>query len=356
MATSGTSIAAHGRARMCACAAAVLLLLAMFPGRAGAQGTVVFDSIRSEALARNLAGDSPERELTVYLPPGYASSDKRYPVVYMLHGFLTRIKNRVWLDPSIHVDTLLDSLFTMEGIAPFIMVMPDGDNRYHGSFYGSSPVIGDYERYIVHEIPEFMEKHYRVIPGREGRALTGHSMGGFGAAYLGLKYADRYAALGIMSAHLNKYAGKFADYSGVPNPTTWEEWEAMDWHIQATYALCAAFSPAPGSPPFYVEPPWTFKNGRAVQSDRVWERLRRISPPAMVSRYAPNLKSYKGIIMTVGTEEDPGDLPEDEEFHDILQRHGIRHEYHQIYGTHLSVMPRSIKIHSRFLRQFLAGE
>ncbi len=333
---------------------AILLVCIALTGRADAQGTIVFDSLRSEALENNLVGDSPVRELTIYLPPDYTTSGRRYPVIYLLHGYLTGVKNRVWLLPSIHVDTLLDSLITMEGIEPFIAVMPDGDNRYHGSFYGSSPVIGDYEKYIVYDIPAFMEKHYRVVPGRKGRALTGHSMGGFGATYLGMKYAKEYAALGIMSAHLNKYAGKFRNYDSVPNPSTWEEWEKIDWNIQATYALCAAFSPAPDDPPFFVELPWMFKNGRAVQVNRVWERLREISPPAMVSRYAGNLKSYEGIIMTVGTEEDPGDLPEDEEFHDILQRHNVRHEYHQIYGTHLSVMPRSIKIHTRFLRQFLA--
>ena len=323
-----------------------------------ARGTIVHDSISSSALEGNLVGDSPEREVSIYLPQGYSESTERYPVIYLLHGYLTGIKNRVWLLPEIQIDVLLDSLFQNEGLRPCIVVLPDGDNRFHGSWYGSSEVIGDYETYIVTEIPEFMERRYRVLPGRENRALAGHSMGGFGAAYLGMKYSDEYSAIGIMSGAVDLSAsaeGVTSERDADSVPAGWREWfELSNWHTKVMYAIAAAFAPDPAEAPFFVGLPWRLEGGKVKADRKVLERFIENSPLHMISGYRSQLLDLKGIIMTCGTEDFL--ITQSEDMHDVFQRYQIRHEYYLMSGNHISVMPASIKAVVRYFSQILKYE
>ena len=337
--------------------ACLALSLCFLPAESRAQGKVVHDSLYSASLALNLIGDPAKRELTVYLPPGYDSGDEQYPVIYFLHGYLTGIKNRVWLLPSIHIDSILDSLILYEGIRPFIAVLPDGDNKFHGSFYGASPVIGDYEKYIVKEIPDYIEKIYRVMPGKQNRFLTGHSMGGFGAAYLGMKYAALYAAIGIMSGALDwseTSAGIISEYYARPTPHAWEEWMKFEWKTKVLYAMAAAFSPDPDAGPFFTKLPMRIENGGLVSDKDAWQKFMQNSPLFMIPGYLGELNGFQGIILTCGTEDYL--ISQSEDFHAILRHYHVRHEYHLIHGTHLTVMPESIKETVRFFDRVMKGE
>src|SRR5438067_12746368 len=80
-------------------------------------------------------------------------------------------------------------------IAPMIIVIPNGQDAYLGSFYVNSVTAGNWEDYIARDVVAYVDSHYRTVAGAEGRGIAGHSMGGFGALNLGLKHPDVFAAV-----------------------------------------------------------------------------------------------------------------------------------------------------------------
>jgi enterochelin esterase-like enzyme len=151
------------------------------------------------------------RELNVYVPPGYDENpNKRYPVLYLLHGFAN--DHHSWHRYGRSND-ILDNLLAKKAIDPFIVVMPLG--------YGGANVNGDgtgivpqgagrmggdanlYERDLLEDIIPMIEKKYRTIADRKHRAIIGFSMGGGQAGRYGLSNLDKFSYIGIMSAGLD---------------------------------------------------------------------------------------------------------------------------------------------------------
>ena len=128
-------------------------------------------------------------------------ANKKYPVVYLLHGYSGWYSN--WI---IRVPELKD-LVDREQL---MIVCPDGG---YSGWYWDSPIdsASRYETYIAMEVPEQIDSRYRTIRNRSGRAITGLSMGGHGGIYLGFRHADFFGACGSMSGavdlsySINKY-------------------------------------------------------------------------------------------------------------------------------------------------------
>ncbi|HVF47298.1 MAG TPA: alpha/beta hydrolase-fold protein, partial [Pyrinomonadaceae bacterium] len=101
------------------------------------QSKLIEAKIPAPSLKGNLLGDPIEQPISIYLPPGYdPSSTRRYPTVYLLHGFTSSNKN--WTDDSPYshnAPKILDALYKDSRIAPMIIVFPNGRNALSGSFY-----------------------------------------------------------------------------------------------------------------------------------------------------------------------------------------------------------------------------
>ena len=126
----------------------------------------------------------------VILPANYSKSDKKnYPVVYLLHGYGANYRS--WLTV---VKKNLPELATLYNC---IIVCPDGKN----SWYWDSPINNksQYETYISHELIQAIDSAYYTIPSKEGRAISGFSMGGHGALWLTINHPDIFGACGSMS-------------------------------------------------------------------------------------------------------------------------------------------------------------
>ena len=112
------------------------MVLFMFHHSSSAQqGKVVHETFHATSLEDNLLGDSPERGVVVYLPPYYErETDKRYPVVYMLHGWVANssgLKENCFI---VHdISSAMDSWLKEGGIKEMILVLPDSFNRVGGS-------------------------------------------------------------------------------------------------------------------------------------------------------------------------------------------------------------------------------
>ena len=131
----------------------------------------------------------------VILPAGYGrNAVGRYPVVYLLHGYNNRYDS--WLRKT---KPELPQTASAFGV---IVVCPDGES----SWYWDSPVNprSRYETYVGTELVAYVDAHYRTLPDRRGRAITGYSMGGHGALWLAFRHPDVFGACGSMSGGLDE--------------------------------------------------------------------------------------------------------------------------------------------------------
>src|SRR5690242_5261539 len=158
--------------------------------------TVEHIKIHGAGLDGNLEGNAADRDVLVFLPPSYASQkNRRYPVVYALHGY--SIGAEQW-SKEIHVPQTVEGAFA-QGAKDMIVVLPDSKTVHNGSMYSSSATTGDFERFVAHDLVAYVDAHYRTLPRRESRGLVGHSMGGYGATRIGMKHADVFGRLYVMS-------------------------------------------------------------------------------------------------------------------------------------------------------------
>ena len=146
------------------------------------------------------------RELTVYVPPGYDQArNRRYPVLYLLHGFAN--DHHSWHRYG-RANDILDNLLAQQTIAPFLVVMPlgYGGTRVNGDGTGIPPegdVRGDvalYERDLLEDVVPMIDRAYRTIADRKHRAIVGFSMGGGQAGRIGLRHLETFSHVGVMSA------------------------------------------------------------------------------------------------------------------------------------------------------------
>lgn len=150
---------------------------------------------------------SDERDLIVYLPPGYEQHPKtRYPVLYMHDGQNLFDSATAFLGREWQADETAQSLILAEKIRPLIIVgiyntgakrleeyTPTRDSKGRG---GQAEAYG---RLLVKELKPFIDAHYRTLKGTANTALGGSSLGGLVTLYLGLKYPRVFGNLAIMS-------------------------------------------------------------------------------------------------------------------------------------------------------------
>ena len=142
--------------------------------------------IPAPSLAGDMLGVINEREISIYLPPSYFTSDKRYPVVYFLPGYLCTAMGLTFPND---VDRLIED----GAIQEMIIVSASGKNELGGSFYVNSPVTGNWEDFIVEDVVGYVDANYRTVPEAGSRAISGFSMGGYGALNLAMKHPDLFS-------------------------------------------------------------------------------------------------------------------------------------------------------------------
>jgi enterochelin esterase-like enzyme len=295
--------------------------------------TVERIKIHGTALEGNLEGDAVDRDALVILPPGYAKDKKkRYPVVYALHGY--SIGAEQWAK-EIHVPQTIEGAFAL-GAQEMVVVLPDSKTVHNGSMYSSSVTTGDFERFIARDVVSYIDAHYRTLPTRVSRGLVGHSMGGYGATRIGMKYPDVFGGLYIMSPCCLAARG-----AGPANPEANKALEAikspsdsasLPFGLRAQLASAAAWSPNPNNPPLFLD--LSTRNGE-VQPE-VIARWAANAPLAFVDQYVGNLRQYKAIAIDVGDKDGlrQGSL----KLHEILDGYRIANTYEMYPGTHTSAV------------------
>jgi S-formylglutathione hydrolase FrmB len=266
----------------------LLLFLALaFLGRAHAQGRIDCNALLSHILGETV-------HYCVMLPPGYDAataghSPRRYPVLYFLHGLgdneQTLFKSGGW--------DLIEDLRQKGQIPDFLVVVPEGK----GSFYiNSADGRMRYSDFFIREFIPHIESHYSIRRERSARAISGMSMGGYGALRFAFAYPDLFSSVSAESAALivgsPQTAGAMpTPLTGLLGPVFGDPINLLHWHQNSPFVLA--------------------KKNRA--------RIRSLG---------------LAIYFNCGREDEFGFEKGAAELHRQLKAEGIEHEYHLYPGNH----------------------
>jgi S-formylglutathione hydrolase len=317
-------------------------------------GQVIEETVHSSALERNLLGDSPDRNLTAYLPPSYARTSKRYPVVYLLNGFTDT--NEEWLEKDwVNIPEVMDKLIAAGAIPQMIVAMPDTSNKLGGSFVTNSVATGNWEDFVVKDLVKFVDSKYRTVSQASGRGIAGHSSGGYGAIKLAMKHPDVFGAVYALSACCLEWDDGWSVTSSVWDKTLGfknmndfqsaqklvEEGDPKDPSWLANFmslgpvALSAAWSPDPAKPPFFGDWPVEVRGGTRVLIDRIRDAWVANLPLPMLGQYRSNLARLRGIAFEIGLQDwNQHLITQARDFDEALTRNGIRHQFVEFEGNH----------------------
>jgi S-formylglutathione hydrolase FrmB len=274
------------------------------------------------------------KAFAVYLPQGYSGGGKRFPVIYLLHGW--GVTENAWLAKSLDLPGAADEMRLQA-----IVVMPDGDR----SFYANSVTPVDYESclagtppkrnknedrkefcvrfphyedYIARDLVKYIDKNYRTLPRREARAVVGESAGGLGAMHLAMRHKDVFS---IAASH----SGALALLYDGPKP-----YDASKVRLRSNFDTY---------PVGLKEPIEIF--GTDI------DRWRSYDPSSLVD----SLRDGElAIYFDCGEQDETGFHDHAMLFDSRLREKGIRHEFVSVPGGHdESLWKERIKVSLRFI-------
>ena len=153
-------------------------------------------------------GNEKSRRITIYTPPGYENSKTSYPVLYLLHGMGG--DEEAWATLG-RATQIIDNLIDEGKAKPMIIVMPNGnvaqeaapgessEGFYKPNFRLPNTMDGKYEETFI-DIINFVDKNYRTIKNKSGRAIAGLSMGGYHSFHISRYYPNMFDYVGLFSA------------------------------------------------------------------------------------------------------------------------------------------------------------
>ena len=252
--------------------------------------------LSSKNFADNKVGVSPVRKMMIYLPAGYDGGDKRYPVIYFLPSPFESY--RVPFDKR-NAQGLFDRAIAAGVIGNFILVCVDMTTPLGSSWYVNSPVTGNWEDFMIHELVPYMDANFRTLPNRNSRGIAGDFMGGYGAIRFGMKYPDVFGS--VYALH------PVGTGSGLRIMDSLPDWDLLtrakslddvkkDGITQIFTSIFQAHLPNVDKPPLYIDLSAHKIDGRLVIDSKLMERLRNnFFLESMIPQYADNLKSLRAL-------------------------------------------------------------
>ena len=328
--------------------ALLLLAVSLLAAPLGAQstGTLTAHSIPSKALAANLVGDPGTGRVEVYLPRSYArETTRRYPVLFLLHGIQGTSAD--WTRPGyseMTIQGLMDSLTAAGSVKEMIVVVPTGNNVFAGSYYGNSPVTGNWEDWLSGELVAWVDSAFRTIPNAASRGVAGHSMGGLGAITMALRHSDVFGAAYAMSpcclagvADISAANEVWRRMAGFKTIAALKEAEKQgDLYPIAVIGLSAVMSPNPRNPPLFVDLPYEFRGDSIRPVEAVVARWRPKFPVAQVGSSRESLTRLRAPLrIDYGFDDQfPHIPPAVQMFVDSLSAHKVSYRLDAYDGDH----------------------
>ncbi|MBT8321171.1 MAG: hypothetical protein KJO90_05820 [Eudoraea sp.] len=312
----------------------------------------------SDALTDNFIGNHFVRKMQVYTPPGYKKyGAKAYPVVYLLHGLpfteKAYIDQSTW-DPWVRPGEMwpfqeypdfpqegfrkwVDKLIEDGTIEPMIIVMPNAASEasYGFSFYTNSDLNGDFEDFIIKDLVSYIDSRYNTITDRSGRAVVGHSQGGYAAFKFGLLHPNvfgtvaSHSGLLLVDALLSQ-----GDVLVAENPDGFLGPDPQKFLTSGAYAMSSAWSPNLGKPPFFVDFPIDYDTGAPIPE--VAMKWYSHDVFTMLDTYIVNFNSLDGIYMDIGMNDELGMQLAYPFLIQKLDAYGVDYAYETFNGGHFT--------------------
>jgi len=262
-------------------------------------GRVVTEHLVSDVLKENKIGIDVNRTVKIYLPPGYASSHKSYPVVYLFHS-MSESAARVFENNQ--MITLMERGFANKVVNEFILVAGDFSSPTIGSLYENSPVSGRWIDFTVNELVPFIDSRFRTIKNRDSRAVMGNFFGGHGA----LKLAMTHAELFSVAYALHPVAMGNGHLPWSIFPMDWKKTFAAktfdDVGSKIFVAVCQAYLPNVNRPPFYCDffmEPDADGNPKIIP-DKLQKAKAGFHLDESLNESAANLRTLRGLALDWG--------------------------------------------------------
>ena len=258
-------------------------------------GTLVVETLTSVVLRDTKIGVDPNRSIHVYLPPGYATSGKSYPVVYYCHSTYS---NPTQMLQESNVASILDRAIERNVIKPVIFVVADYSTALTGSFYENSVVSGRWIDFTAQELVPFVDSKFRTLRSADSRALAGHFMGGRGALKLAMDHAELFSVVYAMhpvatGTGYQSWATFPTDWRKILNAKSPEELKG-----DFVLGMSRAFLPNVDRPPFYCDFFMDLENGNLKLDP---EKTAKTQAAFLLDRQLPEsaarLRSMRGIAL-----------------------------------------------------------
>lgn len=308
-----------------ALAAAALL----FATQATAQETARVEQLTFEApsLAGNLEGNSETRNVVVVTPPGYDENpDRRYPVVYFLHGYWMPVEAQ---QAGFRIDEAVQA--SAEAGHDFIMVMPDGFSKRRGGFYSSGPTVGDYESMVADDLVGWVDANYRTIAKPASRGLSGHSMGGYGTIRIAMHRPGIFSSIYMMSACcLDPMTISAEQAESIAAMDEESDLPSEEFFAMGAISTLATWSPDPTSENFLKVDTGVREDGSI--DPLVNYRIAANSPIVLLPQFLPELEALNGFAMDIGDQDfliEPNAW-----FRNELDRFGVEYDFELYEGDH----------------------
>lgn len=327
-------------------------------------GTVHRLTVHSKALAGNRLGDPTARIVDVYIPHGHDGSG--LPLLVDLVGYTAGgPAHTAWKSFTENVPERLDRLIGDGQMAPVAVAFPDCYSRLGGNQYVNSPIIGNYEDFLIAEMLPQVEAHFNC-GGTGRRGVFGKSSGGFGALIHAMRHPDIWAAAASHSGDAgfeNLYLPEFPATlrALAPHGNSIETWlkafeakpkiDGKDTMVLMMLAQAASFDPDPDPETFLgLRLPVTLDTCELIVER--WANWLKWDPARMVETHADAIGRLKGFFLDCGTEDQYNILYGTRRVHQALAAQGIAHRYEEFPDNHSGVDYR-MDISLPFLAQAL---
>jgi len=310
------------------------------------EGKIIREMVHGKSLENNATGEAVERSVTIYLPPGYETApDKRYPVLYLLHGIADNDQNwtRAWAkgnDGYATISEIMNKGISEKRFGEIIVVMPGQRTKAFGSFYVNSSATGNWEDFTVKDLVGFVDGKYRTLAKASSRGIAGHSMGGYGALTLGMKHPEVFSVVYGMNAAVVGWGADLTvnspNFSSILKIKSVDElMKTDDLYTIATVTLAQAFSPNPNNPPFFADLPFAMIDGKLQPSAPAYAKWEEKFPVNMVRTYRANLLKLRGFRFDSGYEDEFKFIPVNSRALSAeLTKNGVEHVFEEYNGDH----------------------
>jgi len=274
--------------------------------------------VQSAALKGNLLGDPITRSTAVYLPKEYEGSSSHYPLLVYLAGFGgSGLKKLAWQPFGENIPQRVDRMIEDGSIGPSIVAFPDCFTSLGGNQYLNSPILGNWEDFLLFELIPQLENNFRIASGPDHRAVLGHSSGGYGALIHGLLHGESWGAVACHSGDMGfdiLFRGAFpkalsvlGQYEGAPDflnsVQTSRRLTGSTFLALMLLAMGASYDPEPETYPD-VRLPVRYDTCELVKES--WAKWLACDPVEMVERpdCVANLRKLRALYVDCGSSDE----------------------------------------------------